>query len=126
MIFEDDKLTSSLSFTRRPEPERGGHGSVGLHRREVLAVEGDVQLPQAAAEEPLPLRHVCLSHQRAWSLRRRSGISSLTVMQEKTYEVPQRSFCSFLSQLEDALVMLRCTGRDVFYVSMLLAMKHLT
>lgn len=82
-IFGDDKLTSSLvSFTRRPEPERGGHGSVRLHRREVLAVEGDVRFPQAAAEEPLPLRHVCLSHQRAWSLRRRSGISSLTVIKK--------------------------------------------
>lgn len=94
----------SFAVTRRPQPERGGHGSVRLHRREVIAVEGDVQLPEAAAQEPLPLRHVCLSHQRGWSLWWCSGTSSL---------------CSFFFPPVNAAVTLRCAGRNVFDISML-------
>lgn len=48
---------------RGPEPKRGCHGVVRLHGREEFPVEGDVQLSEAAAQEPLPVCHVCLPHQ---------------------------------------------------------------
>ena len=60
-------------FPRRPEPECGCHGAVGLHGRAELPVAGDVQLATLPAQEPLPPRHVRLPHQRARLLRRRAG-----------------------------------------------------
>lgn len=54
------------ALIRWSESERGGHGSVGLHRWEELPMERDVQLSQTPAEEAVPVHHVCLPYQWTW------------------------------------------------------------
>lgn len=87
-----DWLISCICWTyRRSESQRGSHGLVRVHGWEELALEGDVQHTPTAAQQPVPVCHVCLPDK--WSGGLRRGLGKCFAFPRRSFELQQ--LCSF-------------------------------